>query len=1206
MLHRSGKSLAAQIAIIAFFVLNLIVTTFILPIFISQLSFPHLVPPSLPSYSSHLSHLSHTPHPPRTSASLIPTAQAKIGTHLGEGDINTQVSIMNMLAGKGAGNGYPVTIMVDSNVSRNDIDKLAQAVHQHNFFPIVRINKVCSINSNQAQRVANDVRQAFGSQAVVAFGNEVNNKQVECSDYNRYQQNLRSLPEHKRLSPSALDFYNADYPAKEFLQTTNLKNFYQTASVRTANAYGCTDVTNLQDCDPTQTNTQQIGTQVAGEGEQIPNTKLYLTEFSLNPNGGKTAPDSDLDQVRTFIEQRGPETGAVHITPLVRNVCNKQSIKGQWLFYLHGDFYGFNARSQGPGLVKVTPNNCEAIDKENPYARQKKDPDQYYLHSLKLDPDRVPPGYENLPKNQYIWNLIYDQGYRVYKPSPKLSLTQFTTGSFGAFLDHLERNGIEYHIFGNSDGYGVDIDQGRIPLFRGSEAIATTEKISSYEGYFGSNHPENESVVDTGVANNLLTTQQQCLIKIKNLRTVEQMCEQYHGDQMLVQPEACAFHQQIPDSDYYLYSTNQGEQAQRPSLLSAIEALEAQGVGCDQLTQGYHSEFADQFGVDKETFTNVKQALDNMSLNLDQSYRWAFLVIAPLMDVDAGTAPGSCGVGSGAKPNDRFCYLWRHKGNEGGPEGGPSFINRPNHAPIFAALKIPDFGTHHSLQYDYQDSAQLTANSLLTPDQQEILQEDLINKGKQVLLDKIQLAQAMYGNAEERVVLPIFCGGMPMCDCAHGSCPLRRALVDIINGSALAGQYGFDHEPDPHVIAEDAGEIHTTAQAEESPGRIFTDKYSSGDVFTLAGNSLSNESGEGNWKWGLKVRADDGKQQHNDDQKTTIGVYMVAPINNEYSTLAYLTEAMKVFFTQDQLAKMVETNCIADGEGKCGELPLFYPIKDAEIGYKSSDSEEFYNPDKKCPMKPIKDPITGEKIGEYEDKPCDNDKAGIKVDDQSVGLFYPGAKFGWFVRKIQQSLHSLGTKAHDYITSCQRTEDMFLGQCRGDSQYYGPPDGLPYNGPVGSGSCEPVTAADNPCSIQNLKTHIANWPGNKQQGLNKQQIEKRAKKASIICNWESRGNPDAINTGCQDGTSVDYSVGLFQINLLAHECPQYFNYSWDPPWCEILVNQSKVDQCAHKVGQVEENIRYMLSISDGGQDWSAWGAAGDDYCGPALDRVDAE
>lgn len=1117
---------------------------------------------------------------------------ANIGTHLGEGDINGQVAIMDMLAANGAEDNFPVTLMVETNTSENDLRKLADTVNRHNFFPIVRVNRACDVDSATARNQVNSIKQIFGSNAVITYGNEVNNPR-ECSSTDAFRNNYIGLDSHNRLSPSALDFYNGDYPAVNFLSQTGLAGEYGNAPVRTANAYGCTD-TDLSGCNPLTTDTVKIGTQLTGDGEQIPSNKLYLTEFSLSPNG-ENAPDTDLDQVRTFIETRGPQTGAVHITPLIRNVCENLKDEGQWLLYLHGDFY----TTKG---TKVTPANCEALDEDNPYGQTTRDLSRYYLYSLKLQPDKSFND-SGSPKDVYIWNMVMDQGYRVYKPSPKLSLTQMTKGNWSAFFEYMEREGIEYHIFSATDGYDIDLENGHVPLFRGIELESKTEKISSFEGYFGSNNLDNDSVVGQGVINALLDSNQQCLIKLKNLKTIREMCEELDGDQTLLEPETCAFHKKIPQTEYYLFSTEAGSNAEHPSLLNAIEGS---GLNCSQLSGFYKSSYS----IDEQNFLAIQTAIRNMDFNLDQAYRWAFLVISPMMDPDEGNQPSSCQIGNGIEPSDNFCYLWRHKGSEG-PDVGDDvseqhWLNRPEHAPIFVAFKIPDFGTYHSDTYDYRDSAQLVTDVLLDEEQVDTLEEEIIEKKKTELLDSINIARTYLDDEDARMSLPIFCVGMPMCDCAHNSCPLQQALVDIVNGSFVS-RYGYNSEPDPHVIAEDAGDIYTLAGAKEDLSRTFTERYNEPTVFGLASTG-SGGSGD-SWKWGLKVYASDSEGMHNDEQQTTVGLYIVAPINNQYSTLDYFTKAFEVFFEDTQLSKIVENNCIADGEGLCGELPKFYPFKEAEVNFQSSDYERFHNPDKikECPCRKVLG-LDGElhrpdNCADHEREKCKNDKAGILEDIQSIGLFYPGAKFGWFVRKIQETLHEAGSISHDYITSCKRTEDLFLGRCGGEADRYGP-DGLPYNGgDVDSGwsvdDCEVLT--EGPCAVENLEGKIANWPGN--ESLSDAEITKRAKQASMICNAESGGNASAINRGCTTGESVDYSVGLFQINLLAHACPHYFEYSWEPPQCTVLVDQSSVDSCADNVMDVDNNIRYALSISSGGKNWNAWATAGDEYCGPSLDAV---
>jgi hypothetical protein len=119
------------------------------------------------------------------------------------------------------------------------------------------------------------------------------------------------------------------------------------------------------------------------------------------------------------------------------------------------------------------------------------------------------------------------------------------------------------------------------------------------------------------------------------------------------------------------------------------------------------------------------------------------------------------------------------------------------------------------------------------------------------------------------------------------------------------------------------------------------------------------------------------------------------------------------------------------------------------------------------------------------------------------------------------------------------------------------------------------------CSIENLLPYFDN------------NVEKAAN-ASQICNIESGGNPFALNAGCESGTSVDYSVGLFQINLLAH-CPGAFRkYTWDPPSCTIAKREI-LEECKQRLFDPEKNIEEAKRISSGGTNWSPW--AGAAVCG---------
>lgn len=148
-----------------------------------------------------------------------------------------------------------------------------------------------------------------------------------------------------------------------------------------------------------------------------------------------------------------------------------------------------------------------------------------------------------------------------------------------------------------------------------------------------------------------------------------------------------------------------------------------------------------------------------------------------------------------------------------------------------------------------------------------------------------------------------------------------------------------------------------------------------------------------------------------------------------------------------------------------------------------------------------------------------------------------------------------------------------------------PPSTTPY--PTPSGRCSLGTGY---CSVESLRNHIKEIFALKDEEIEESSLIK----ASIICNQESHGNPFEPNEGCLKGKSVDYSIGLFQINLLAH-CPGAFSsYTWDPPSCTIG-DIDKLNECKNKYFDVRENIKKAWEMSGRGSDWSAWGAAR--YCG---------
>lgn len=154
--------------------------------------------------------------------------------------------------------------------------------------------------------------------------------------------------------------------------------------------------------------------------------------------------------------------------------------------------------------------------------------------------------------------------------------------------------------------------------------------------------------------------------------------------------------------------------------------------------------------------------------------------------------------------------------------------------------------------------------------------------------------------------------------------------------------------------------------------------------------------------------------------------------------------------------------------------------------------------------------------------------------------------------------------------------------CSGEEPPSIPPD------PITAPMCEIATVGW--CSIDMIKSH---WPAD----LRSQTTEEDYRYASIVCNAESGGWSNQLNDGCLCGKSYDYSIGLFQINLLAH-CPEAFSQRSTSPISCTIGDESVLKSCSDKYFDPIQNIEYAARLwYDSGKIWSAaWSVAKPEYC----------
>ncbi len=111
-----------------------------------------------------------------------------------------------------------------------------------------------------------------------------------------------------------------------------------------------------------------------------------------------------------------------------------------------------------------------------------------------------------------------------------------------------------------------------------------------------------------------------------------------------------------------------------------------------------------------------------------------------------------------------------------------------------------------------------------------------------------------------------------------------------------------------------------------------------------------------------------------------------------------------------------------------------------------------------------------------------------------------------------------------------------------------------------------------------------------------------AARLSQICMLESGGNPVAgPNTGCLKGRTQEYSVGLFQINLIDRCSGGILNEWAERKICTIL-DENIFNQCVADMEDPIQNINKAYSLTNGGWNWNPWKIASE-RCG-FIDPID--
>lgn len=1112
-------------------------------------------------------------------------ASELIGTHLGEGDVSFQINIIrNVLIPNGLEPGSPVTVMIPVTMLQpsqiGTVQQLADAVNAGGFFPIVRINGVCENFSSEtgldAGQSVDAARGAFGSDALIVWGNEVNNGEVECANWQKYLQDYIQIEGRPNVSPAALDYYmgNPSYTVdRMFSETPGMEAVFNTAP-RAANAYGCVG-SNSVDCDPLSTNTQQVGYQAI-------NGPVYLTEFSLSPEGNSSdAPDTDIQKVLDFIETRAGETGAIKITPLVRNVCNNEST---WLLYVNGRLF--------TPLGTEVSENCEGATGGSGYdlgiyPYYDVDETKFYLSPIKnlINSGSSQRTVDNLRRELAL------QGYEAYCAADNVLIEpRYDTKALISRYFELYPDGVQ--VLDIDAVETLSFSSAQYPLWR--DVSNKQFLLSSLEEYFGFRdvyEPDPAtSVMTSSPINSLLSEPQLCVQGWKNLVAQELACER------LENPGECElFTRPIPGTDYTVSTAL--------ALLKRYDPNYREGraiQGCNDLVSG---SFFDLGIIAEQEAATLKKVLINTPTYFDRAYRYGF-VVAVIKSKDPGTPSGNIAT----KIFNFFTNSTRS--------------STPRDEVLVAAFKLPDIGTNKGGGDDsgsqfWSDPLDLTRQVLSTRQQNLQHENQDRDSSRRIVLQNAEAAATQNESSD------IFCyqgshpGGTGTVSCRN---ELTKAITDIINGNAQGCG-----ETEPVTVIKDIAGLDNP---EEPYGKVFNADNGGAVLLNLFLNDDTHFQG------GIydpqRAETDDPAEKlqslftlTNDTwspavNDTEVDFYLLYPKGFE---LAAVEEAMKgAFFTKEQIALLDEDPSIIDGFEMTGQS---MSLSANNTGFTFEDYEKTARGE--CGSEDIIDPETGEVIGQTNGI-C-NEDVSISIKQEGAGVGILGGRLGFWMRKVQQQLNPAFSEAWDYFKSCKTTEEFLLGRCTGGNFASGGQPG-DTDTEFGYNTCG-LSLGTGYCAPENLEPYFA------EAGFENPALE--ADKASRICQRESGSSPYAFNARCLEGTSVDYSLGLFQINMLPR-CEGSFKDGngvpdTDPDYdpfilpCEI-VDQERLNSCAlSKVAigttaasiinthlppgadrvavdidqaaidqKADENIRMMIQIRKSWGNWSAWAAANQNGC----------